>query len=138
MESANPHLLAGGLGGAHLTLTGLGVLETVGATAVAIGVIVFGQSAAGTLAVLILQSAAPSRLRARITSLYVLMANLIGLTLGPPLSAWISQHVFDGADAIRSALSLIGAVVCPISVLLIGGAARSYGRALREVRVPGR
>lgn len=138
LESANPLLLAGGLGGAHLTLACLGVLDTVGATAVAIGMIVFGQAAAGTLAVLILQSAAPSRMRARITSLYVLMANLVGLTMGPPLSAWISQHVFDGPDAIRSALSLIGAVVCPISVLMIVGAAPSYGRALREVSAPSR
>jgi hypothetical protein len=68
----------------------------------------------GTLAVLILQSAAPSRMRARITSFYVLMGNLVGLTMGPPLSAWISQHVFEGPNAVRSALSLIGAMVCPV------------------------
>ncbi|WP_408589377.1 MFS transporter [Novosphingobium sp.] len=123
-------LLAAGLGTAHLAMAALALIDSRAMVMTAIGVAIFGIAASGSLAVLIIQSAAPSRMRARITSLYVLVGNLIGLTLGPPLSAWISEHVFAGPHAMRDALALLGAIMLPIVLLLLIAAQRGYRRAL--------
>lgn len=126
----NMALLAAGLATAHLAMAALALVESRAMVMAVIALAIFGIAASGSLGVLIIQSAAPSRMRARITSLYVLVGNLIGLTLGPPLSAWISENVFTGPHAMRSALALLGAVMLPIVLLLLIAAQKGYRRAL--------
>lgn len=126
----NMTLLAAGLAAAHLAMASLALIDSQAMVMAAIGLAIFGIAASGSLGVLIIQSAAPSRMRARITSLYVLVGNLIGLTLGPPLSAWISENVFTGPDAMRAALALLGAIMLPVVLLLLIAARKGYRRAL--------
>lgn len=130
----NMVLLAVGLAVAHLALTSLALIDDRKLVLVAIGLATFGIAASGSLAVLIIQSAAPTQMRARITSLYVLVGNLVGLTMGPPLSAWISENIFTGPDAMRSSLALMGAVMLPIVLVLLLVAHKGYRQALSVSR----
>lgn len=130
----NMLLMAGGLGCAQLSMALLPQLEGRALALFAIAVSIFGIAASGTLAVLILQSAAPPLMRARITSLYVLTGNLIGLTLGPPLSAWISENFYEGPDAMRSTFGLIGMIMLPTVFILLLVATSGYRKCLEELK----
>lgn len=130
----NMLLMAAGLGIAQLSMALMPQLEGRALALFAIAVSIFGIAASGTLAVLILQSAAPPLMRARITSLYVLTGNLIGLTLGPPLSAWISENIYDGPDAMRSTFGLIGMLMLPTVFILLLVATSGYRKCLEELK----
>ena len=109
--------MAVGLGAALAAMACLTLSDSLVAAVIIIAVATFGFAAAGTLAVLIFQAAAPARLRGKIMSLYLLTGNLIGLTLAPPLSAWIASQYFPGTEGLRSTLSVIGLVLAPTVVL---------------------
>lgn len=130
----NMLLMAAGLGCAQLSMALMPQLEGRALALFAIAVSIFGIAASGTLAVLILQSAAPPLMRARITSLYVLTGNLIGLTLGPPLSAWISENIYEGPDAMRSTFGLIGMIMLPTVFILLLVATSGYRKCLEELK----
>lgn len=130
----NMLLMAAGLGCAQLSMALMPQLEGRALALFAIAVSIFGIAASGTLAVLILQSAAPPLMRARITSLYVLTGNLIGLTMGPPLSAWISENFYEGPDAMRSTFGLIGMIMLPTVFILLLVATSGYRKCLEELK----
>ena len=50
---------------------------------------------------------------------FVLSTNLIGLSLGPSSVALASDYIFESTLAVRSSLSLLGAMVLPMAVLLL-------------------
>ena len=50
---------------------------------------------------------------------FVLSTNLIGLSLGPTSVALASDYIFESMQAVRSSLSLAGAMVLPMAVLLL-------------------
>lgn len=108
--------LAIGLGIGNAAVAAFPFADSLVGAASIIAVATFGYGAGGGLAVLILQHVAPPRMRAKITSLYVLVGNLVGLTCGPALSAWLSESIFEGPDAIRQSLSLVGLVALPLTV----------------------
>lgn len=130
-------LLTIGLGLGHSMLAAFALVDSMLGASIVIAVATFGFASAGALAVLIIQSAAPSRMRAKITSLYVLIGNLIGLTCGPALSAWISEWGFSGPDAMRMSLATIGALLAPATALSVYLATSGYKRAYREVNPGG-
>ena len=120
--------LALGLGIGHAAVAAFVLIDDTVGAGVAIAAATFGYGAAGGLAVLIIQQVAPSRMRAKITSIYVLVGNLIGLTIGPALSAWLSVHMFEGGDALRRSLSALAFVALPLTVGLICLAARAHSQ----------
>lgn len=93
---------------------------------------IFGFAAGGGLAVLIVQAAAPPRMRAKITSFYMLMGNLIGLTGGAPLTAWMSENWFEGRDALRQSVSALAGVSAPFVFLILVAAAFTYRSLAKE------
>jgi MFS family permease len=58
----------------------------------------------------ILQQVTPSRMRGRVSAIYVLLSNLIGLGLGPPMVALATDHVFSGHSAVGGSLALVGTI----------------------------
>ena len=50
---------------------------------------------------------------------FVLSTNLIGLALGPTSVALASDYIFESTQAVGSSLSLVGAMVLPMAVLLL-------------------
>ncbi len=124
--------LAAGLGLANLLVAGLVFAHALAEALAIMAGASFGYAAAGGLAVLIVQRAAPAGLRAKLTSLYMLLGNLVGLVCGPPATAWLSEHAFSGSDAIRTSLAVIAAGFGMLAVVLIGASYPGYCRLLRD------
>jgi MFS family permease len=62
----------------------------------------------------------PARLRGRMTALYLMIGNLVGLGLGPPAVGVILDHVLGDPSRIGTALALVAAAtVLPGALLLV-------------------
>lgn len=66
-----------------------------------------------------LQMIAPGHLRARLVALYFLVANLIGLGLGPTSIALATDHVFGNDAALRYAIALVTAIALPVAAVIL-------------------
>lgn len=121
-----------GLGMGHAAVAAFLLTNGIAGAIALIAIATFGYGAAGGLAVLIIQHIAPPRMRAKITSLYVLVGNLVGLTCGPALSAWMSDTMFAGDDAMRRSLSLLALVMLPLTVGLVLLAMTAHRRVADE------
>lgn len=118
-------LVAGGLSIGNLCVLALIGVHSLWVTEILMALAIFGHGAAAALAVLIVQAVAPAAMRARLTSFYMLAGNFAGLIFGPPLVAWLSEHVFSGSDALRLALSVTAAVAAPCAAGLLVASART-------------
>lgn len=67
----------------------------------------------------IIQLMTPNRMRGQVMAVFLLVANLIGLGLGPTVLAATTDYVFGNDDAIGKAIALCGAVLCPIGALIL-------------------
>jgi len=77
-----------------------------------------------------LQLVAPGRLRARTVALYFLVANLVGLGLGPTAIALVTDEVFGNDAALRYGLAIVTAVALPISALILTLGMRPFAQAV--------
>lgn len=66
-----------------------------------------------------LQLMTPNRMRGQIMAVYLLVANLIGLGLGPTALAVVTDYVFGYDEAIGKSIALCAAVLCPLGGLLL-------------------
>lgn len=73
----------------------------------------FGAAAAA------LQLMTPSRLRAQMSAVYLLILNLIGIGGGPLTIAAISDYLLGGPQDIGQAMAITGAVAPPLGVLIL-------------------
>jgi MFS family permease len=69
----------------------------------------------------ILQQVTPGRMRGRVSAIYVLLSNLIGLGLGPPMVALATDHVFSRQSAVGESLALVGTVTIVASTACMQG-----------------
>lgn len=92
----------------------------------ALAVAMFSLSAASALAPLLPQLVAPNAMRARVTALYFFIANSIGLGMTPVLVGFINDNQVLGVSGIGQALSLVAAVLLPISLLVLWVGRRSF------------
>ena len=77
-----------------------------------------------------LQMITPNRLRARMVALYFLVANLIGLGLGPTAIALVTDLVFGRPEALRYGLAIVTGVALPISALILTAGLKPFARAV--------
>lgn len=89
---------------AALVLIALGVLAT-GATV--------GVSAAA------IQYITPPRLRGQMSAIYVLLASIAGIGLGPTTVAFITDYLFGDEQALRYSLALISVVTLPAAAICL-------------------
>jgi Major Facilitator Superfamily len=129
---ATLEMVAAGLGLGHAAIASLRLIDDSWGAAAAIAVATFGFGTGGTLCVLTIQAASPAGMRAKLTSLYVLIGNLIGLTFGPALCAALAERLYAGPDAMRQSLSLMGMVLGPVTAGGIFLAVAGYRRAYAE------
>ena len=54
---------------------------------------------------------APPRVRAKVTALFMLFNNLVGLGLGPIAVAFTTERVYGSADALNRSVSTVGIIV---------------------------
>ena len=97
-----------------LSTVWLGIAPTVPLLIASVFAMGFFGSATALLMPLIIQNRGPAVLRGRLMAAYLMAVTLIGLAVGPWLTAVISQHLFNGARALGSAIALIGALMTPI------------------------
>lgn len=83
------------------------------------GAALFVLTATGGLQGATVQLMTPNRMRGQAAALYLLSANLIGLGLGPTLTAVLSDYVFGGPMGIGRAIAMTAAIVLPLGALVI-------------------
>ena len=106
---------------------GLGLVSSPNAGIIVMSLAVFFSAFQGGITGGILQLMTPNRMRGQIMAVYLLVANLIGLGLGPTVLAATTDYVFGADEAIGQSIALMGAVLCPM-----GAAILWYG--LRDIR----
>lgn len=77
-----------------------------------------------------LQLATPNQMRATNSALFLLVNNLIGLSLGAAAVPAINAVLFSGSENVGPAIALIAAVCCPISAALAFWGLKPYRRLL--------
>ncbi len=108
----------------------LGFVSSVLGGIIAMSMAVFFSAFQGGLSGGILQLMTPNRMRGQIMAVYLLVANLIGLGLGPTVLALATDYVFGADDAIGQAIALCGAVLCPLGALILWSASPSIHREI--------
>ncbi len=119
-----------------LVLTGLALAfapsPTVALVAVAATTFFLGMPVA--LAPPILQAVTPNQLRGQVTSIYLLLINLIGLGLGPFLVAFFTDFVFHDEKLVGLSLGLVSALAALLSVLCLASAIGPYRRLVAAMQ----
>ena len=75
----------------------------------------------------------PNEMRAKIGSIYLFFSNLIGITTGAALVAFLTEHVFQDDMMIRYSLAIVNCVAAPLAVLVIWPGMRSFRASLRAL-----
>jgi MFS family permease len=97
----------------------LGFASSPAAGIAALSLAVFFSAFQGGISGGTLQLMTPNRMRGQVMAVYLLVANLIGLGLGPTVLAATTDYVFGSDQAIGQAIALVGAVLCPLGALIL-------------------
>jgi MFS family permease len=97
----------------------IGVASTVTGVMLAVAIFTLGGSSCYVLYAVIIQTVAPSNVRARLMAAMMGAGNLVGLVVGPSLAAWLANHYFSGPRAYGAAFSLIGFTATPVVLILV-------------------
>jgi len=81
-----------------------------------------------------LQLITPNQMRGQIAAIYVLVVGLIGLLLGPTSVAVLTDYVFRDPLKVGWSISVVAAVVSPLSVGLFIAAMSSYRKSIDNAR----
>ena len=98
---------------------GLGFVSTPTGGIVVMSLAVFFSAFQGGISGGTLQLMTPNRMRGQVMAVYLLVANLIGLGLGPTALAATTDYVFGADDAIGQAIALTGAILCPLGAMIL-------------------
>ncbi|MGK9066601.1 MFS transporter [Stutzerimonas chloritidismutans] len=79
------------------------------------------------LTCLSMQMISPSKLRARTVATNLLVINLFGYTVGPFLSGYLADNVFEGQTAIADALATMAVVIGPLAIIGFALARNTFG-----------
>ena len=74
----------------------------------------------------------PNQMRGRVSALYLLVLNLIGLGFGPVVVPLISDHVLHDPANLRLAMAIVCALCCSSSAVLLWVLRPIYGQRVRE------
>ena len=109
---------------------GMALAPTLG---LALGLMIAGMlfgTIHGGVAGAALQAITPNRLRARMVALYFLVANLVGLGLGPTAIAMVTDLGFHDDAALRYGLALVTAIALPVSAVILTLGLRPFAAAV--------
>ena len=84
----------------------------------------------GGIAGAALQLITPNHLRGRVTALYFLVANLVGLGLGPTIIAVLTDYALHDEAALRYAMVAVAAAVLPLSAIILTLGLKPFRRAI--------
>lgn len=115
-----------------ISLAVIGLTRSMPVLYIAAAANFFFGSAGALLPPLIIQYVAPSRMRARLMAINLMASNLVGLTVGPPLAAYVAETFFDGRYALGSGVAAVCLALAPIGTVSIFLARKRYLSALDE------
>lgn len=78
------------------------------------------------LAAVAIQQIAPGRMRAQLSSLYMMAVNVIGLGVGPLIVGVFTDQVFSQPSDVRYSLAIVVGCAAPAGALLLRAALRPY------------
>lgn len=99
-------------------------------TIILLGLLTFFANAFFGSSIAALQLATPNQMRATNSALFLLVNNLIGLSLGAAAVPIINAVLFSGSENVGPAIALIAAVCCPISAALAFWGLKPYRHLL--------
>ena len=80
-----------------------------------------------------LQLVTPNDMRGVVSGLYVVMANILGLALGPALVATATDYIFGAPEAVAKSLALVSVVIGPLAAWLLLSGQRAYAERRKEL-----
>lgn len=83
-------------------------------------------SGQGVLSPTIIQLATPNAIRAQVSATYLLLVNLIGLSLGPTIIALITDYGFQDELAVGHSIAIVGVLAFALSTILLSRAIRPF------------
>jgi len=98
----------------------------------ALGLAIFFSAFQGGITGGTLQLMTPNRMRGQVIAVYQLVANLIGLGLGPTIVAATTDYVFGYDAAIGKSIALSAAILCPLGGFILWRGLPAIRRQLAE------
>lgn len=83
-------------------------------------------------AVAALQNVTPNELRGLVSGLYLFVAVILGLGMGPTVIALFTDYLFKGDDLLPASLTATGVLLVPASVVSMWLARKPYQRSLAD------
>lgn len=84
-----------------------------------------------------LQMVAPNNIRAQLGAIFLFATGLVGISGGPIIPAFLSDHVFSGAHALPHALSVTALVIGPVTFAATWIGLRQYRQCYRDAETAG-
>lgn len=81
-----------------------------------------------------LQVITPNQMRGQVSALYLFVANIIGLGLGPTVVALITDYGFGDDQALRYSLAIMGGVTAPLAALSLGLGLKHYRASIEQAK----
>lgn len=97
----------------------LGIVRNHQVAVIVMSLAVFCSAFQGGIAAGALQLMTPNRLRGQVSAVYFLVANLLGLGLGPTAVAVATDYLFRNDAAIGRSIALCGGLLCPLGALVL-------------------
>lgn len=79
---------------------------------------------------------APTAYRAQTAAIYLMLINLVGLMLGPPLIGWLSDHFYRDVSGVGPAMATVAASAGIPALTILWMGRRSYRAALPLEKLP--
>jgi MFS family permease len=123
-----------GVGLFTLALPAYALAPSLGLALAAAAVLAFAQSYPYGIASASLALVTPVRLRGQVTAIYLMISNLVGLTLGPLIVALLTEQVFGRPEALRYSLALLPLFAAPVAFLALWFSRRAYAAGVEETQ----
>ena len=82
----------------------------------------------------LIQIITPNQMRGQAVALYFLLANLIGMGLGPTVIASMTDFVFKDDASLNKSIAISGAIIIPLAALILLSGLPAMRRAVEEAR----
>lgn len=80
----------------------------------------------------------PNRMRATVSALYLVVVNLVGLTMGPIVTGALTDYVFHDKGAVGVSASIVGTASAAVAALCFLLVARPYRASIEAAAPPAR
>jgi MFS family permease len=115
-------------------IAALGFVTDAAVALPVLAIAIFFSAFQGGLAGGSLQIMTPNEMRGQAMAVYLFVANLIGLGLGPTVVAAITDYGFGDDGAVGKSLAVTGAVMCPLGALVLVSGLGAIRRELEAAR----